>query len=51
MLLRLPADQVEKKGMQRALKAINEADRILLEVDANSAEANGNPPIYNRVQK
>ena len=38
--LRNTADQVEKIGVERALKAINEADRILLVVDANSAEAN-----------
>jgi tRNA modification GTPase len=38
--LRTTADQVEKIGVERALKAINEADRILLVVDANSAEAN-----------
>lgn len=37
--LRNTADQVEKIGVERALKAINEADRILLVVDANSAEA------------
>lgn len=38
--LRTTADQVEKIGVERALKAINEADRILLVVDAHSAEAN-----------
>lgn len=38
--LRSTADQVEKIGVERALKAINEADRILLVVDAHSAEAN-----------
>ena len=38
--LRNTADRVEKIGVERALKAINEADRILLVVDANSAEAN-----------
>ena len=38
--LRNTADQVEKIGVERALKAINEADRILLVVDANSAETN-----------
>ena len=38
--LRTTADQVEKIGVERALKAINEADRILLVVDANSSEAN-----------
>lgn len=38
--LRNTADQVEKIGVERALKAINEADRILLVVDAHSAEAN-----------
>jgi tRNA modification GTPase len=37
--LRNTADQVEKIGVERALKAINEADRILLVVDAHSAEA------------
>lgn len=37
--LRTTADQVEKIGVERALKAINEADRILLVVDAHSAEA------------
>ena len=37
--LRDTADQVEKIGVERALKAINEADRILLVVDAHSAEA------------
>lgn len=37
--LRATADQVEKIGVERALKAISEADRILLVVDANSAEA------------
>lgn len=37
--LRATVDQVEKIGVERALKAINEADRILLVVDANSAEA------------
>src|SRR5690554_2135389 len=37
--LRTTADQVEKIGVERALKAINEADRILLVVDASSPEA------------
>lgn len=37
--LRNTADQVEKIGVERALKAINEADRILLVVDAHSAES------------
>ncbi len=38
--LRDTADQVEKIGVERALKAINEADRILLVVDASSTESN-----------
>ncbi|MDD2224315.1 MAG: tRNA uridine-5-carboxymethylaminomethyl(34) synthesis GTPase MnmE [Pseudomonas sp.] len=38
--LRNTADQVEKIGVERALKAIHAADRILLVVDANSSEAN-----------
>ena len=38
--LRATADQVEKIGVERALKAINEADRILLVVDASSTESN-----------
>ncbi len=38
--LRTTADQVEKIGVERALKAINEADRVLLVVDAHSSEAN-----------
>lgn len=38
--LRNTADHVEKIGVERALKAINAADRILLVVDAHSAEAN-----------
>ena len=46
MLLRLPADQIKKMGMQRALKAINKADRILLEGDANSAETNYLFPLW-----
>jgi tRNA modification GTPase len=37
--LRDTEDQVEKIGVQRALKAINEADRILLVVDATAPEA------------
>ncbi|HZJ95110.1 MAG TPA: tRNA uridine-5-carboxymethylaminomethyl(34) synthesis GTPase MnmE [Thiopseudomonas sp.] len=37
--LRSTVDQVEKIGVERALKAINDADRILLVVDAHSAEA------------
>ena len=37
--LRTTEDQVEKIGVERALNAINEADRILLVVDATSAEA------------
>ena len=37
--LRDTADQVEKIGVERALKAINSADRILLVVDASSDEA------------
>lgn len=38
--LRDTSDTVEKIGVERALKAINEADRILLVVDATTAEAN-----------
>jgi tRNA modification GTPase len=37
--LRDTEDQVEKIGVERALKAIGEADRILLVVDATAAEA------------
>src|SRR5690554_4144392 len=37
--LRSTADQVEKIGVERALQAINEADRILLVVDAHSSDA------------
>lgn len=37
--LRATEDQVEQIGVQRALKAIAEADRILLVVDATSPEA------------
>jgi tRNA modification GTPase len=37
--LRDTADQVEKIGVERALKAIGEADRILLVVDATAPEA------------
>ncbi|MHA6491802.1 tRNA uridine-5-carboxymethylaminomethyl(34) synthesis GTPase MnmE [Pseudomonas borbori] len=37
--LRDTEDQVERIGVERALKAINEADRILLVVDATAAEA------------
>jgi tRNA modification GTPase len=37
--LRNTSDQVEKIGVERALAAINEADRILLVVDATSIEA------------
>ena len=37
--LRETADQVEQIGVERALQAINSADRILLVVDANSSEA------------
>lgn len=37
--LRDTEDQVEKIGVERALKAIDEADRILLVVDATSPEA------------
>lgn len=37
--LRDTQDQVEQIGVERALKAINDADRILLVVDSNSAEA------------
>ena len=38
--LRDTEDQVEKIGVQRALKAIGEADRVLLVVDATAPEAN-----------
>ncbi|MEE4691656.1 tRNA uridine-5-carboxymethylaminomethyl(34) synthesis GTPase MnmE [Pseudomonas alliivorans] len=38
--LRDTQDQVEMIGVQRALKAIGEADRILLVVDATAPEAN-----------
>lgn len=37
--LRDTEDQVEKIGVQRALKAIGEADRVLLVVDATAPEA------------
>ena len=37
--LRTTDDQVEKIGVERALKAIGEADRVLLVVDASSPEA------------
>jgi tRNA modification GTPase len=37
--LRATEDQVEKIGVQRALKAIGEADRVLLVVDASAPEA------------
>jgi tRNA modification GTPase len=37
--LRSTADVVEKIGVERALKAIQDADRILLVVDSSSAEA------------
>jgi tRNA modification GTPase len=37
--LRDTEDQVEKIGVERALKAISEADRILLMVDATAPEA------------
>lgn len=37
--LRETEDQVEQIGVQRALSAIAEADRVLLVVDANAAEA------------
>lgn len=37
--LRNTADQVEQIGVERALKAIGEADRILLVVDATAPEA------------
>ena len=37
--LRDTEDQVEKIGVERALKAISEADRVLLVVDATAAEA------------
>lgn len=37
--LRETADRVEKIGVERALKAITEADRILLVVDATAPEA------------
>lgn len=37
--LRNTEDQVEKIGVERALKAINEADRILLVVDGTAPEA------------
>ncbi|MGY4491542.1 tRNA uridine-5-carboxymethylaminomethyl(34) synthesis GTPase MnmE [Pseudomonas sp. TE3610] len=38
--LRDTDDQVEKIGVERALKAIGEADRVLLVVDASAPEAN-----------
>ena len=38
--LRDTEDQVERIGVERALKAIGEADRILLVVDATAPEAN-----------
>lgn len=38
--LRDTEDKVEKIGVERALKAINEADRVLLVVDATAPEAN-----------
>ena len=38
--LRQTTDKVEQIGVQRALQAIDEADRILLVVDSNSVEAN-----------
>jgi tRNA modification GTPase len=38
--LRETADHVEKIGVERALKAITEADRILLVIDATAPEAN-----------
>ncbi|WP_137817558.1 tRNA uridine-5-carboxymethylaminomethyl(34) synthesis GTPase MnmE [Pseudomonas sp. 2FG] len=37
--LRATVDQVEKIGVERALKAIGEADRVLLVVDATAPEA------------
>ena len=37
--LRDTEDQVEKIGVERALKAISEADRVLLVVDATAAES------------
>ncbi|WP_165675102.1 tRNA uridine-5-carboxymethylaminomethyl(34) synthesis GTPase MnmE [Metapseudomonas otitidis] len=37
--LRSTDDHVEKIGVERALKAINEADRVLLVVDASAPEA------------
>ncbi|MEA9995601.1 tRNA uridine-5-carboxymethylaminomethyl(34) synthesis GTPase MnmE [Pseudomonas sp. 10B1] len=37
--LRATDDKVEKIGVERALKAINEADRVLLVVDATAPEA------------
>ena len=37
--LRDTDDQVEKIGVERALKAISEADRVLLVVDATAPEA------------
>ncbi|AYC34980.1 tRNA uridine-5-carboxymethylaminomethyl(34) synthesis GTPase MnmE [Pseudomonas cavernae] len=37
--LRSTDDQVEKIGVERALQAIHEADRVLLVVDATAAEA------------
>jgi len=37
--LRATDDQVEKIGVERAVKAINEADRVLLVVDASTPEA------------
>ena len=39
--LRDTDDQVEKIGVERALKAISEADRVLLVVDATAPEAAG----------
>jgi tRNA modification GTPase len=38
--LRNTEDQVERIGVERALKAIGEADRVLLVVDATAPEAN-----------
>jgi len=40
--LRTAVDQVEQIGVERALQAIREADRVLLVVDANAPEA-GDP--------
>lgn len=37
--LRATSDQVERIGVERALKAIGEADRVLLVVDASAPEA------------